>query len=45
MNKLKATYVSVFLTVLTLIAGYATYDFMANPIAWGGVLLTTLPLL
>ncbi|OUR94901.1 hypothetical protein A9Q81_14125 [Gammaproteobacteria bacterium 42_54_T18] len=45
MNKLKATYVSVFLTVLTLITGYAIYDFRANPIAWGGVLLTTLPLL
>ncbi len=45
MNKIKATYVSIFLTVLTLITGYAIYDFMTNPIAWGGVLLTTLPLL
>lgn len=45
MNKLKAIYVSVFLTVLTLITGYAIVVFMENPVGWSGVLLTTLPLI
>lgn len=44
MNKLKSIYVSVFLTALCGIAGYAIYDFMANPIGWSGVLLVVLPL-
>lgn len=45
MNKFKAIYISVFLTVLSIISGYAIVDFMGNPIGWSGVLLTTLPLL
>jgi len=45
MNKLKAMYVSFYLTVLTVITGYAIYDFTGNPAGWSGVLLTTLPLM
>lgn len=45
MNKVKSMYVSLFLTVQSVIAGYALYAFMENPIGWGGVLLVALPLL
>ena len=47
MNKIKRLYVSLFLTVLTVIAGYAlwqTYEHGLD-IGWIGVLLASLPLL